>query len=458
MWSPRREFASWRRSSALGPPALVAVIGALAFLIMLVARERERRARLSEEAAHRVADLLATVAMAQGDERAVVTTGDADQPGSISKLQFAIERDVSAIRAGMDENTLALARVDTLAVVTAAAIAACDTVVLRYANREPAGMIQAADQEAAALVTRVRAEAETVSRATTELVDSRMRAADREHVAGITAVVVVTALAVTLWILVYPRLAHDADRESAARIAAENANRSKSLFLATMSHELRTPLNAIIGFADLLAAGVHGPLAAAQTDDVGRIMRAAKHLLGLITDVLHFARLEAIETPIAREIVPIDAIMAVAAGMVTQQAQEKGIELERQSCDPTLTALANREKVLQILLNLLTNAVKFTPPGGQIVLACGRSSLDAPDDTVRLIVRDTGRGIPATKLDWIFEPFAQIDRTTIPARDGVGLGLAISRTLARRMQGDLFAKSEEGQGAEFTLTLPRNTV
>jgi signal transduction histidine kinase len=270
-------------------------------------------------------------------------------------------------------------------------------------------------------------------------------------VIAVVALGAATTVALALGFVVNARLMAVADREAAARGRAEEANRAKSMFLASMSHELRTPLNSIMGFADLLAAGVRGELTPMQTDDVRRIRRAAKHLLALITDVLHFARLEATRASNVGEVVPIDALIATAAGMIAPQAREKGVDFVAQSCDPTLAARANRGKALQIVLNLLTNAVKFTPAGGRVVLSCGRSPEESGQDAVWVMVCDTGRGIPAAQLDRIFEPFVQVGSHS----EGVGLGLAISRTLARAMGGDVFAQSEEGLGAQFLLALPR---
>jgi signal transduction histidine kinase len=442
-----------RESIALG--VVVALIAALSAWLLAEGHGRERRARLAGEAGRRVADLVATVASVQGDERALVMAGASGQPVSQSQTAGVVVQDLTAIRSGLDGSRWAASLVDTLEDAAHGALAACDTVINRETRHEPTDVVRDADRAAAFAVARVRGEAETVARAAALRFDTSVEAAERVHVIGVVALSAATTVAIALGLVFHARVSAAARSEAAARGRAEEANRAKSLFLASMSHELRTPLNAIMGFADLLAAGVRGDLTPAQTDDVRRIRRAAKHLLALITDVLHFARLEATRAANMGEVVSIDGVVTVAAGMIGGQAQEKGIELVSHACDPTLAARANREKVLQIVLNLLTNAVKFTPPGGRVVLSCGHSHDTASRDTVWIMVCDTGRGIPSAQLDRIFEPFVQVGSDSAAPVEGVGLGLAISRTLARAMHGDVFAQSEEGMGAQFMLVLPR---
>ncbi len=238
--------------------------------------------------------------------------------------------------------------------------------------------------------------------------------------------------------------------ESAARANAEAANRAKAEFLAAMSHELRTPLNAIAGYSELLEMEVHGPLSPMQREDVKRIQNASAHLLALISDILDFTRIEASRVELRVRDMPIDAVLTPAMVMVEPQADAKGVSASYLGCDPKRTARADPERVRQIVLNLLSNAIKFTRSGGCVVLAC-----DGGSDPVRITVSDTGRGIPPDKLEAIFEPFVQVGRALgMGEHGGVGLGLAISRELARRMEGDLTVQSVHGEGSTFTLTLP----
>jgi signal transduction histidine kinase len=235
----------------------------------------------------------------------------------------------------------------------------------------------------------------------------------------------------------------------AARDAAEAANRAKSQFLAAMSHELRTPLNAISGYTELLQMGVHGPLNAKQLDDLDRIQRSQQHLLSLINDVLNFAKIEAGKVQFHPRPVHVGSLLTNVEMLIAPQLQTRGLRFQRTSATPDLEIFCDPEKTEQILLNLLSNAVKFTPEGGSIELAT-----DVDSRRAQIIVRDTGAGIPDDKLDVIFEPFVQVERNLTRSIEGAGLGLAISRDLARAMDGDLTVESRLGEGSTFRLSLP----
>jgi signal transduction histidine kinase len=234
-----------------------------------------------------------------------------------------------------------------------------------------------------------------------------------------------------------------------ARDQAQAANRAKSQFLAAMSHELRTPLNAIAGYTEILQLGVHGPLTVQQQDDVARIQRSQKHLLGLINDVLNFARLEAGKVRIKPQTVKTSVLLSTVEAMITPQVEAHGLRLVCEPAPEPVEVFCDPEKAEQVLLNLLSNAVKFTPRGGTIEV---RSS--ATDRTAQISVRDSGVGIPQDKLETIFEPFVQVERNLTSPAEGAGLGLAISRDLARAMGGDLRVESTVGAGSVFTFELP----
>jgi len=236
-----------------------------------------------------------------------------------------------------------------------------------------------------------------------------------------------------------------------ARGEAEAANRAKADFLATMSHELRTPLNAIGGYAELMELGLRGPVTEQQRVDLARIQASQRHLLGLINEVLNYAKLESGAVRYVVEDVPLAEAAREAEALIAPQARAKGLALRVRDCQAAVVARADAEKVRQILVNLLTNAVKFTDRGGTIEVGCAAPSSGA----AAVWVRDTGIGIPADKLTAIFEPFVQVRADLTRTAEGTGLGLAISRDLARGMGGDLTAESRPGAGSAFTLTLPR---
>lgn len=234
----------------------------------------------------------------------------------------------------------------------------------------------------------------------------------------------------------------------ALRSEAEAANRAKSDFLAVMSHELRTPLNAISGYVELMEMGVRGPITDLQREDLSRIQASQRHLLGIINEVLNYAKLERGNVWYEMERIPVHLALTDAESLLRPQLNAKGLTLIVDECATDVMVYADQEKLRQVLVNLLSNALKFTPHGGAVRLGCTTS-----DGEVRIAVHDTGIGIPADKLELIFEPFVQVRPTLTRTAEGTGLGLAISRDLARAMGGDLVASSALGEGSVFTLIL-----
>lgn len=243
------------------------------------------------------------------------------------------------------------------------------------------------------------------------------------------------------------RLLRDAE---SARAEAETANRAKVDFLGAMSHELRTPLNAVGGYVDLLDLGVHGPVTEAQRAALSRITANQRHLLMLINDILAYAKLDAGQVPFDLRRLAAGDVLGSVEPLIAPQATAKGIAYSAQPCDPALGLIGDQERVRQILLNLVTNGIKFTSAGGWVLLSC-----DADTAWLYIRVRDNGPGIALEKQRAIFDPFIQVDRRADQPQEGVGLGLAISRDLARGMGGDLSVESAPGAGSAFTLCLPR---
>jgi signal transduction histidine kinase len=240
-------------------------------------------------------------------------------------------------------------------------------------------------------------------------------------------------------------------KEDARRVAAsETANVAKSTFLTAMSHELRTPLNAIGGYTELLTLGLGGPVTPEQVDYMERIRRSQHHLLGIISDLLNFSRIEGGTLTYDIRQLSLKQVIDGVVPLIEPQAEAKNIALKTDTTTHDCLVLGDRAKVDQILLNLLSNAIKFTESPGTVTVECTESG-----NTASIAVVDTGPGIPPDKLEAIFEPFVQLGRSLSSAHEGTGLGLAISRKLARTMKGNLSVSSTVDSGSTFTLTLPR---
>jgi signal transduction histidine kinase len=216
-----------------------------------------------------------------------------------------------------------------------------------------------------------------------------------------------------------------------------------------MSHELRTPLNAIGGYVDLLDLGVNGPLTDSQRLALSRVTANQRHLLTLINDVLAFAKLEAGQVELDLGALSAFELISGVEPLVAPLAEAKGIALSVQECGAGVRLVGDVERIRQILLNLVGNAIKFTQEGGWILLTCEESGA-----WVDIRVRDNGQGIAFERQRGIFDPFVQADRSLSSPQEGVGLGLAISRDLARAMGGELSVESTPGEGSTFTLRLP----
>jgi signal transduction histidine kinase len=233
------------------------------------------------------------------------------------------------------------------------------------------------------------------------------------------------------------------------RAEAQRANQSKSDFIAQVSHELRTPLNAMVGYVDLIEGGVYGPVNPEQHTALLRIVASQKQLMRMIDDLMSFVQMQSGRIQIVTTEFAVDEFASATFAMLQSTLDAKRLRSRGVKSPAGVSVRADRERTAQILINLLGNAFKFTPTGGEIGI-----DVETDGDHVLIHVTDTGAGVPAAHLDAIFEPFVQVAGAEKPS-GGVGLGLAISRDLARVMGGDLTVESELGIGSRFTLRLPR---
>lgn len=231
---------------------------------------------------------------------------------------------------------------------------------------------------------------------------------------------------------------------------AESITQEQTESLRNVSHELRTPLNAISGYVELLSSGVFGPVTDAQRGALERVRESQQYLLVLVNEVLQFDMVHSGALKVTIVDVAIAPAVTDAAGLIEAMLVNKGITYKDLTCDGNLVAAADPYRLKQILVNLLANALKFTDSGGQVSTLC-----EATSERVIISVIDTGCGIPEDKQDEIFEPFVQVSASTTNHEKGFGLGLSISRQLARSMGGDLAVTSTLGAGSRFSLSLPR---
>jgi signal transduction histidine kinase len=234
-----------------------------------------------------------------------------------------------------------------------------------------------------------------------------------------------------------------------ARVEAQEASAAKLHLLASVSHELRTPLHVMMGYLNLLEMGAHGPITAAQRADLARIREGENQLLLITKDLLDYLKFQSGHVVLRSIDVPVREALVGALTLFEPLITEKELQSRMGSCASSLTVRGDPDRIRQILSNLIANAIKFTRAGGAIGVEC-----DVAEGVVHLRVWDTGIGIPPSSLEAIFDPFVQAGGATTGTQRGVGLGLAISRDLARAMQGDLTVEVLD-PGSRFTLTLPR---
>jgi signal transduction histidine kinase len=241
---------------------------------------------------------------------------------------------------------------------------------------------------------------------------------------------------------------HARSEAEMARAEAERANNSKTDFLAVMSHELRTPLTAIMGYEELLSDGITGPVTELQRQQLGRINASARHLLGLIDEILTFARVDIGRERVRWESMSVNHTLSDAAALVEPMAAAKNLKLVVKLLDEDQSIQTDGTKLRQMVMNILSNGIKFTEKG-EVNLGCAVS-----DGVLEVSIADTGVGIAAENIEYVFEPFWQAEQTATRKTGGTGLGLSVTRKLARLLGGDVTVASRLGTGTTFQLTLP----
>jgi signal transduction histidine kinase len=239
----------------------------------------------------------------------------------------------------------------------------------------------------------------------------------------------------------------------------QEADRVKSNFLATVSHELRTPLTSVIGYSEMLLEGIAGALNEEQRDYVRTVMEKGDQLLQLITGILDISRMEAGEMKVRRQPFPLEEVIKIAVSTVTPNARRKRVTLDLDVPGELPRALGDRDKTRQVLLNLLGNAVKFTPEGGTVRLevrngAVGRTAPPGGALGLRVAVADNGIGIPPEHFSRVFDPFFQVDNSSTREYGGTGLGLSIVKRFVEAQGGQVWLDSEVARGTTFTFTIP----
>ena len=446
----------------------VALIGTLSYVSLGKLAVATQSAGDTEAVLEQVDALRASIDGAGTAQRGYLLDANVDDLEQFEQARAGAQRDLSRLQAMVRTTPVAKAAVDSLGPVLGAHLSDLERIaLLRQQRGLEAATMAMRNEDVPGNHDRLNARLRDFRDDQRILYLSRSREqAARASDAGILLAVglLVSFIAATLALANIRRYLADRrklemqrtvvlEQEQAARTAAEEANRAKTDFLRMMSHELRTPLTAIQGYLELLEMGIYGSMTQEQISILRRIESNERHLLAIINDLLDFARVDARRVELRIAPLPVRDIRLAVDPVCRPQIDSKQLNYAWHAVGDQMIVRADREKVRQIVVNLVSNACKFTPRGGSIDVECVRL-----DRAVELKVIDTGPGIPTQKLDAIFEPFVQLDNGLTRATAGTGLGLAISRELARAMGGDLTVTSALGQGSTFTLTLPRGDV
>jgi signal transduction histidine kinase len=500
-------WARWKVIAASASAVLVLLVGAVAFITNRLLDDAGGRATASRQTLAGVRLIDATIRDAESGVRGYLLTGDTAQLPAFSRNADSIEAAGTRLRSLVAANPHQRARLDSLAALSHRKLTELRAIVEARRSGDVATASRIAQaEESRRLTTTVRDLAARMSGEETSMLLARQSVQRGRARTAAVLIIVATlfafVLAATANLALYRAvrgLARAADTErrlgeqhlavatenarlyeeartargiaeeahaeaESARRVAERANAAKSDFLSTMSHEIRTPLNAIIGYAELLSLEIAGTTTPEQQSQIGRIRASGQHLLGLLNEVLDLAKVESGSIRVTREEGCTTDVADTALALVRPQAAAKRVSIS-ETCDGAtdVTYAGDPQRVRQILVNVLSNAIKFTAPGGRVALRCSARS-DAPDSMpgrgpwTTFVVEDTGVGIAPDQQAAIFEPFVQVETGLTRTKGGTGLGLTISRQLARLMDGDLTVESTPDKGSAFTLWLPASAA
>jgi signal transduction histidine kinase len=446
-----------RRSTVLGPAVIAIVVGAVILVALRRADESATQLTSARTTIQVLAALEGRLIDAESQVRGFVMTGDA-----AFRPEYHAARD--SARIALDSllrhpsPRMTRGRLDSLSALVARRLDLLDSAVVLWSDRRFTGYVTP-PVTPPGRVAMARIREMLAAMRTEEVAFLQSEGATERGRRRVVALIVAIGSVLTAFLALatnglLDRFATDRERAAAEQerlvVELEAANRTKAEFLTRMSHELRTPLNAIDGYAELLSMGIHGALNDNQQRDVDRIRRSGRHLLALINDILSFAKLEAGQVEVRSDTLVLHDALAAIEPLIGRQVSDKGLTYRYSPVDPAIVVRGDPERIRQILLNLVTNAIKFTDAGGAIMLTAETDAAFA-----RIRVADTGWGIAPDKLQRVFQPFVQVGGGARPSSgEGLGLGLTISRDLARRMGGDVTAESRLGEGSVFEFTIP----
>jgi signal transduction histidine kinase len=447
---PLRRPRSWRDFALAVAPAIVVFALIVAVTLALRAQNASRTGvNHTTESLMMQMQILSRLKDAETGHRGYLLTAEEEYLAPYFVAVESLAVDERRLRLLAADHPAQIPRLDTLAAMIDRRLALFDTNIGRMRSGDRAGALAVIRSgEGRRHMDTIRSVMGRMQREEWRLhAESQSREANLARLTLVLLVVGGLAAVAVSYFMSRVLSRHARDMEAQAELAREGAD-AKMRFLATMSHELRTPLNAILGYTDLIDTGIGDPSLNSDKSYVSRTRTAARHLKSLIDDVLTIAKPEQSAEKVTLEPVKLCDLLDDVSAVIAPLAQKKQLHYEV-SCDfDGDEAMLDRRRVSQILMNVLGNSVKFTSSGSV------RLDVDRADGALVFSVRDTGRGIAPNEMDRIFEPFWQSPRTRAELHSGVGLGLSVSRQLARAMNGDLTVRSTLGSGAEFRLTVP----